>query len=217
MRRVDVNGNVLIVFYPEEKDSTMIGMNYAEGSFLRIYLKDRKMEEAALIGKSNGILYPMDQIPADKMKLPSFVWFDYIRPLNKDDIFEWRGKKAGETLQKSDRKPLTSPRDMHIKRTKNNAMGMFAMRKPRGFHHSYIYVDERKEKLAKMEEDAKRELGMLPEKEFSPEDIRGKFIEGTTHLKRRKESGRRPVHLGVILVVVALLIYLWYAITNGII
>ena len=68
-------------------------------------------------------------------------------------------------------------------------MGMFAMRKPRGFHHSYIYVDERKEKLAKMEEDAKRELGMLPEKEFSPEDIRGKFIEGTTHLKRRKESG----------------------------
>lgn len=96
-------------------------------------------------------------------------------------------------------------------------MGMFAMRKPRGFHYSYIYVDERKEKLAKMEEDAKRELGMLPEKEFSPEDIRGKFIEGTTHLKRRKESGRRPVHLGVILVVVALLIYLWYAITNGII
>ena len=96
-------------------------------------------------------------------------------------------------------------------------MGMFAMRKPRGFHHSSIYVDERKEKLAKMEEDAKRELGMLPEKEFSPEDIRGKFIEGTTHLKRRKESGRRPVHLGVILVVVALLIYLWYAITNGII
>ena len=31
-------------------------------------------------------------------------------------------------------------------------MGMFTMRKPRGFHHSYIYVDERKEKLAKMED-----------------------------------------------------------------
>ena len=44
-------------------------------------------------------------------------------------------------------------------------MGMFAMRKPRGFNHSYIYVDERKEKLAKMEENAKRDLGMLPEKE----------------------------------------------------
>ena len=82
-------------------------------------------------------------------------------------------------------------------------MGMFAMRKPRGFNHSYIYVDERKEKLAKMEENAKRDLGMLPEKEFSPEDIRGKFIEGTTHLKRRKESGRKPMHLGIILVVIS--------------
>ena len=96
-------------------------------------------------------------------------------------------------------------------------MGMFAMRKPRGFNHRYIYVDERKEKLAKMEENAKRDLGMLPEKEFSPEDIRGKFIEGTTHLKRRKESGRKPMHLGIILVVMAVLIYLWYAISNGII
>ena len=91
------------------------------------------------------------------------------------------------------------------------------MRKPRGFNHPYIYVDERKEKLAKMEENAKRELGILPPKEFSPEDIRGKFVEGTTHLRRRKESGRRPVHLGIILAAIVLLIYLWYAITNGII
>lgn len=96
-------------------------------------------------------------------------------------------------------------------------MGMFTMRKPRGFNHRYIYVDERKEKLAKMEENAKRDLGMLPEKEFSPEDIRGKFVEGTTHLRRRKESGRKPINLGLILVVIAILGYLWYAISNGII
>ena len=91
------------------------------------------------------------------------------------------------------------------------------MRKPRGFHHSYIYVDERKEKLAKMEENAKRDLGMLPEKKFSPEDIRGKFVEGTTHLKRRKESGRKPIHLGIVLIIIGLLLYVWYAISNGII
>ncbi|WP_297329274.1 hypothetical protein [uncultured Bacteroides sp.] len=96
-------------------------------------------------------------------------------------------------------------------------MGMFTMRKPRGFNHRYIYVDERKEKLSKMKEDAKRDLGMLPEKEFSPEDIRGKFVEGTTHLRRRKESGRKPMHLGIALVVIAILIYLWYAISTGVI
>ncbi|MDE6173092.1 MAG: hypothetical protein K2G34_08595 [Bacteroides sp.] len=119
MRQIDVNGNVLVVFYPiDDKDSTMIGLNYAEGSFLRMLLKERRMEKGAFIGKANGTLYPMDQIPAEKYKLPPFVWFDYIRPRNKEDIFNWRGKKAGEQLQKSDRKPITSPRNMNIKRNK---------------------------------------------------------------------------------------------------
>ncbi|MEG1563233.1 MAG: hypothetical protein RR365_05845 [Bacteroides sp.] len=95
-------------------------------------------------------------------------------------------------------------------------MGMFnSMRKPRGFNHQYIYVDERKEKLTKMEEAAKRDLGLLPEKEFSPEDIRGKFVEGTTHLKRRKESGRRPVHFGLVLVIIALLLFIWHYLQTG--
>ncbi|NDV64569.1 hypothetical protein [Bacteroides sp. 224] len=94
-------------------------------------------------------------------------------------------------------------------------MGMFNIRKPRGFNHQYIYYDERKERLAKMEESAKRDLGMLPEKEFNPEDIRGKFIEGTTHLKRRKQSKRKPVHMGVILVIIALLIFLWRYFLTG--
>lgn len=119
MRRIDVNGNVLVVFYPiDDKDSTMIGLNYAEGSFLRMLLKERRMEKGAFIGKANGTLYPMDQIPAEKYKLPPFVWFDYIRPRDKEDIFEWRSKKAGQQLQKSDRKPITSPRNMNIKRNK---------------------------------------------------------------------------------------------------
>ena len=88
-------------------------------------------------------------------------------------------------------------------------MGMFfnSMRKPRGFNHQYIYVNERKEKLEKMEEKAKRELGMLPDKEFSPEDIRGKFVEGT--------SGRKPVSFGIILIIIAFLLYLWHYLATG--
>ena len=119
MRRVDVNGNVLVVFYPvEERDSSLIGMDYTEGSFLRMLLKDRRMERGSFIGKATGTMYPLEQAPADKMKLPSFVWFDYIRPRNKEDIFDWRGKKADQKMQKSDRKPAASPREMHIERTK---------------------------------------------------------------------------------------------------
>lgn len=94
-------------------------------------------------------------------------------------------------------------------------MGMFTMRKPRAFHHEYIYVDERKEKLQKMEESAKRDLGMLPPKEFSSEDIRGKFVEGTTYLKRRKESGSKPLSYATIFIAIAVLCYILHYLITG--
>ena len=91
-------------------------------------------------------------------------------------------------------------------------MGMFSVREPRRIEHKYIYYDERKEKLAKIEERAKRELGMLPEEEYNPENIRGKFVEGTTHLKRRLENGGPritfPVAVVLIFLLVILLLYL---------
>ena len=113
MRHIEVIGNVLTAFYPEEKDSTMTGYNRMEGSVLHIYMKEKRMDKGIFIGKSNGTMYPMDQIPADKLRLPTFAWFDYVRPLNKDDIFNWRGKKAGETLKPTtDRRPKTDKRNL---------------------------------------------------------------------------------------------------------
>jgi hypothetical protein len=91
-------------------------------------------------------------------------------------------------------------------------MGMFSVREPRRIEHKYIYYDERKERLAKIEERAKRELGMLPEEEYNPENIRGKFVEGTTHLKRRLENGGPritfPVAVVLLFFLVLLLLYL---------
>lgn len=96
-------------------------------------------------------------------------------------------------------------------------MGLFTVRKPRGFQHHYIYYDPRKEKLKEIDERAKRELGILPPKEFTPEDIRGKFVGATKHLKRRKESGRKPLSYGVLIVlIVALLFVMHYLVTGSI-
>lgn len=92
---------------------------------------------------------------------------------------------------------------------------MFTVRKPRGFHHNYIYYDLRKEKLKEIDERAKRELGLLPPKEFSPEDIRGKFVQATKHLKRRKESGRKPLSYGVLIATIVLLLLLMRYLYTG--
>lgn len=89
------------------------------------------------------------------------------------------------------------------------------MRKPRSFNHQYIYVDVRKEKLQEMEDAAKRDLGLLPEKKFNPEDIRGKFSENTVHLKRRREKGTKPFFFAIAMVLIILLIFLWRFILTG--
>ena len=88
---------------------------------------------------------------------------------------------------------------------------MFNIREPRRMEHKYIYYDPRKEKLAKIEEKAKRELGMLPEESFNPENIRGKFVEGTKHLKRRKENGGPviPIPVAIVAIVGLSLLLRW--------
>lgn len=71
-------------------------------------------------------------------------------------------------------------------------MARFKMREPRKFNHKYIYVDERKEKLDKIVENAKRDLGMLPPKEPTYEErLRGAFIAENSHLQRKKANGSR--------------------------
>ena len=47
----------------------------------------------------------MSQIPPDKKQLEGFAWFDYVRPLSRDDIFHWRPKKSGTEI-----KPQVTPR-----------------------------------------------------------------------------------------------------------
>ncbi len=83
-------------------------------------------------------------------------------------------------------------------------MGFFKMGAPRKFEHKYIYVDERREKLEKIEEKAKRDLGLIPPAEGSyKERIEGAFVDSTTHLKRRKQN---PGYIKTQTLIVALLI-----------
>ena len=95
-------------------------------------------------------------------------------------------------------------------------MGMFKSEKPRAYNHQYIYVDERKEKLNKIEEKAKRDLGMLPPEELTTEErIRGKFVESTKHLKRRKESNRKPLTYAALLIGIGALCYVLHYLVTG--
>ena len=117
MYKTEVLGSVREVYYPMDSDSTLIGMNVSETSKLDIYLENQKLEKMVMSPKSNGTLYPITQIPSGTDKLQNFVWFDYIRPLNKEDIFNWRSKKVEDQLKKNVRGPVELP-NQHLFETK---------------------------------------------------------------------------------------------------
>lgn len=92
-------GNVRSIYYPvDDKDSTLMGLVYIETDTMKMFMCDRQLQKI-WTSKTDGTWYPMTQIPPERYKLDGFTWFDYIRPINKDDIYEWRGKKDGTQLK----------------------------------------------------------------------------------------------------------------------
>lgn len=104
-RQVWSIGNVQTVYYPiDDADSTLIGLNYLETDTMKMYLTPERQMEKIWASKSSSTLYPITQIPREKMYLPSFAWLDYIRPKDKDDIFIWRGKSKEAVLKEEKRR-----------------------------------------------------------------------------------------------------------------
>ena len=108
LSEMQVIGSVELIFYPLDSDSTYIGMNTTVAGRTIAYLKDRKVEKVVVPNESKGVFYPMSKRPEDKRYLENFAWFDYVRPLSKEDIFNWRGKGSDMELKvvKKDRVPL---------------------------------------------------------------------------------------------------------------
>lgn len=110
IERSDVTGNVMVVYYYiEEGDSVAFGMNTTECGYLTAYMKDRQVDKLYIKEQSNGVFYPIAQIPSGKDKLPNFAWLNKLRPLSKYDIMIWRGKSEEEKLKSTPRREVPLP------------------------------------------------------------------------------------------------------------
>ena len=83
MRRTDAIGNVMTIYYNrDEKDSVLTELNYLETDTMRMFMSADRQLERIWASKATGTMYPITQVPPDKLRLPSFEWFDYIRPVS---------------------------------------------------------------------------------------------------------------------------------------
>ena len=93
-----VDGNVYIVQYPMERDSLLLYQNYTETTQIRMFMEHRKLQKI-WSPAAEGCFYPIGMAPIERTRLENFAWFDYIRPRDKNDLFEWRGKAKGTELK----------------------------------------------------------------------------------------------------------------------
>ena len=87
MRRLDIDGNVEIIMYPEESDSTINKMVNAQSSFLTALFRGQTTEMIKMWPETTGAATPLFLAKKSNYYLPKFKWFDGMRPADRYDIF----------------------------------------------------------------------------------------------------------------------------------
>ena len=103
LRRIDVNGNAELNYYPLENDGSKVGMNNAKGASLSIWVKNNKLDRLGIYTGVTGTLTPIPDLKPDQKTLKDFYWFDYLRPKDKDDIYQVVKRKAAESPKRSNK------------------------------------------------------------------------------------------------------------------
>jgi lipopolysaccharide export system protein LptA len=103
IRQIDISGNAESIYYPLESDGAKIGLNQTKSAFLTIWVQDNKLEKLKLWPASECLMTPIPDLKPDQKTLKDFYWFDYLRPIDKDDIFRVVKRKTGDAPKRSNK------------------------------------------------------------------------------------------------------------------
>lgn len=108
IRHLDINGNVEIIMYPQENDSTINKIVKAESSFLSADFKGRMTERIKMWPETTGTATPLFMAKRSLYYLSKFQWFEEIRPSSPADVFVV--PEHMEEIMSTAERPLAAPR-----------------------------------------------------------------------------------------------------------
>ncbi len=89
LRELFADGNVQVILYPQEEDSTYNKQVNAEASYMRLNLKEKQeVEKVAMWPEVSGKVSPLFLLKKSELFLQDFNWYDALRPKSPDDIFD---------------------------------------------------------------------------------------------------------------------------------
>lgn len=87
LHHLDVSGNVQAIMLPQENDSTYNKIANLESSYLSADFASQTLQRMKLWPETSGTMTPLFLAKKDLYYLPSFRWFEPLRPLRPEDVF----------------------------------------------------------------------------------------------------------------------------------
>ena len=111
LRRLDANGNVMVIMYPQEKDTTYNKLVHAEASHLQLNLKPKQeVDKISMWPEVTGNVTPLYLARKADLYLEDFKWYDNLRPKTPDDVMtrdDEMKKLMGEAEKSGHRRSIT--------------------------------------------------------------------------------------------------------------
>ena len=90
LRQLDVNGNVELIMFPMENDSTYNKVVDAESSYMIVKLKPKQeVDQINMWPDVSGNVTPLYLSKRSQYYLKDFGWYETLRPTGPDDIFNY--------------------------------------------------------------------------------------------------------------------------------
>lgn len=88
LKHLDVDGNVIVILLPQEKDSSYNKLVNAESSYLSFDMEKRDVQHLKMWPEVNGTVTPLFDVKQAQKYIAGFRWFENLRPVR-----EWYGNE----------------------------------------------------------------------------------------------------------------------------
>ncbi len=89
LRRLYVEGNVQVIMFPMENDSTYNKFSYTESSYMDAFFENGDIDRIIMWPETTGKVRPLYLSKARDYFLPMFRWFGPLRPMAPDEVFDY--------------------------------------------------------------------------------------------------------------------------------
>lgn len=87
LKQVDIVGNAECVYYVQEDNEELIGINTSITSEMRIYLDSNRIQQIRYFDAPDGQIYPDEKLEEKARKLLGFRWLIPYRPRKPEDLY----------------------------------------------------------------------------------------------------------------------------------